>query len=348
MNTSSQRTAISLLSGGLDSQLATKMMLDQGIRVIGLHLYTGLCITEHKRRVGVRDSSGAPRQNPVFKVGEDLGIPVEIRDISDTYLSIISKPKYGTGSGVNPCRDCRIHMFERAFEVMEEFDADFIITGEVLGQRPMSQVRQNLEFIHARIPDPDRVLLPLSAHRLEPTLPEREGWVDREALRGIHGRSRREQLKMAREMELKDFETPAGGCCFLTDEAYSRKFKDLFKYDPDKELTMEDIVLLGVGRHFRLSDTAKVIVGRNEDENAVIERHAGDFALVRPPEDVPGPVATIAGTVDGNVLQASCAIAARYTDKDAQFLDMRVITPEQETTIRVAPAKMEEFEGLRL
>ncbi len=343
-----KRIAISLLSGGLDSQLATKMIKDQGVHVIGLHLYTGLCITEHKRRTGVTDHQGNIRQNPVFTVAEELGVPLELRDISETYLSIISKPKYGVGSGVNPCRDCRIHMFEKAFEYMDEIGADFIVTGEVLGQRPMSQVRNNLEFIHARVRDADRVLMPLSAKLMQPTLPEREGWVNRELLKDISGRSRRTQFDMAREMAIKDFETPAGGCCFLTDEAYSRKFRDLFKYDPDRTLSMEDIILLGVGRHFRLSEKSRVIVGRDQSENNVIELHRQKAMVIRPPQNTPGPVSLLIGEANNNTLQAACEIAARYTDNKADQLDMRVCTPEQETSVRVRPAANEYLEPLRL
>ena len=342
------RTAIVLLSGGLDSQLAAKMMLEQGVRVIGLHLYTGLCITEHKRRLSLPSHKGVVNQNPVFRIADELGIPLEICDISETYLSIISKPKHGLGSGANPCRDCRIHMFERAFEVMHELGADFVVTGEVLGQRPMSQVRTNLEFIHSRTADADRILMPLCAQKMEPTLPEREGWVDRSKLLAISGRGRHEQIAMAKRMGIGEWEAPGGGCCFLTDEAYARKFQDLFKYDPEHTLSMEDVILLGVGRHFRLSENAKVVVGRNDAENRVILSHRQKAMVIRPPEDHPGPVTLFVGTPSTQTLQAACAIAARYTTADDVQLTMRVITEEQETHVRVQPAPMQQFEHLRI
>ncbi|XP_060085030.1 tRNA-specific 2-thiouridylase MnmA 2-like [Ylistrum balloti] len=286
-----KRKAVVLLSGGLDSMLAAAILLRQNIDVIGLHLYTGLCITEHKRRTGQHDAKGRVPQNPAFKVADDLGIPLEILDISSTYLDIITKPKYGTGSGVNPCKDCRIHMFQYAEQFRQEIGADFIVTGEVIGQRPMSQVKRNLNFIHQKAGLEEIILMPLSAKLLPPTLPERNGWVNREQLYDIVGRSRKEQLRLAKEFGIQDYEQPAGGCCFLTDENYARKFKDLFQFDPDRRLDLEDVILLGVGRHFRMSERAKVVVGRYQEENAVIERHAGSRPILRAAEVmVPWPL----------------------------------------------------------
>ncbi len=343
-----RRKAVVLLSGGLDSMLAARIMQEQDVDVIGVHLYTGLCITEHKRRTGQLDSRGHVPQNPAFKIADQLGIPLEILDISDTYMDIITKPKYGRGSGVNPCRDCRIHMFEHAARAMEEFDADFVATGEVVGQRPMSQVRANLDFIHSRTGIADLIVLPLSAKRMPPTLPEREGWIDREKLYAIGGRSRKPQMELVKKFGIEEYEQPAGGCCFLTDENYARKFKDLFQFDPDRRLDLEDVILLGVGRHFRTSERAKLVVGRYEDENAVIERHAGGRPLLRP-DDVKGPTAVVIGVPEADELTLMARIVARYSQgRDQDQVRIEKVNGPTSELLHVPPVSLDEIEPLRL
>lgn len=343
-----RKKAVVLISGGLDSLLAAKIMLEQGVDVVGVHLYTGLCITEHKRRTGQLDGKGHVPQNPAFKVADDLGIPLEILDISETYMDVITKPKYGRGSGVNPCKDCRIHMFEHAENFMREVGADFIATGEVLGQRPMSQVRPNLDFIHKQTGLEELILMPLSAKLLPETLPEREGWVDRESLYGISGRSRKPQLELVKEFGLSDYEQPAGGCCFLTDETYSRKFKDLFQFDPDRRLDLEDVILLGVGRHFRLSDRVKLVVGRYEEENAVIERHAGTHALMRATE-VNGPTAVIIGVPEPEEERLMAQIVARYgAGKNDESVRIEKTGRDLQQTYDVPPVHLDNIEALRI
>lgn len=342
-----KRKAVVLISGGLDSTLAAKVLLDQGIAVLGLHLYTGLCITEHKRRTGQLDHRGHVPQNPAFKAADDLGIPLEVLDISSTYLDVIRKPKYGRGSGVNPCKDCRIHMFEYAAQFMRDSGADFIATGEVLGQRPMSQVRRNLEFIHHATGLEDLLLMPLSAKLMAPTLPEREGWVDREKFFDISGRSRKPQFELAKKLGLVEIEQPAGGCCFLTDENYARKFKDLFQFDPDRRLDLEDVILLGVGRHIRTSGRAKLVVGRYEEENAVIERHASGRTLMRP-ADVKGPTAIVIGSPDAAESELMARIVARYSDgRDCSEVQIDTFgaTPQR---FVVAPISPSDIEPLRI
>ncbi|RMF12437.1 MAG: hypothetical protein D6761_12765 [Candidatus Dadabacteria bacterium] len=343
-----RRTAIVLLSGGLDSMLAARIMQDHDVDVVGVHLYTGLCITEHKRRTGQRDGKGRIPQNPAFRIADQLGIPLEVLDISDTYLDVITKPKYGRGSGVNPCKDCRIHMFERADQFRREIGADFIVTGEVLGQRPMSQVKPNLEFIHKRTGIEDLILMPLSAKLLPPTLPEREGWVDRERLYAISGRSRKPQLELVRKFGIDEFEQPAGGCCFLTDENYARKFRDLFTFDPDRRLDLEDVILLGVGRHFRTSERAKVVVGRYAEENAVIERHAGGRPLLVP-ACVNGPTAVVIGVPEPDELELMARIVARYSaGRDQPAVDIEVRRPGATEILTVPPVVLDEVEPMRV
>lgn len=346
--TAPRRRALVLLSGGLDSLLAARVMQLQGIDLVGIHLYTGLCITEHKRRTGQRDARGRAPQNPAFAAADTLGIPLEILDISDTYMDVITKPRHGRGAGVNPCKDCRIHMFERTREAMSEFGADFIVTGEVVGQRPMSQVHGAIRFIHERSGIDDLIVSPLSAKLLPETRPEREGWVDRSRLYGFHGRSRKPQLALARELGLTEFEQPAGGCCFLTDEAYARKFRDLFAHDPERRLAMDDVILLGVGRHFRTSAQAKLVVGRYEEENAVIERHAGPHPLLRP-LDVRGPTAVMIGPASPAEERRMAAIVARYSQgRGDDEVTVERVDRGGSRVWRVAPADPASLESLRI
>lgn len=340
--------AVGLISGGLDSTLAARVLLDQGIEVVGLHLYTGLCITEHKRRLGTHNAKGEVPQNPAFAAADRLGISLEILDISETYLDVIARPRHGRGSGANPCRDCRIHMFEHAFRFMDEIGAKFVFTGEVLGQRPMSQVRRNRDFIHGHTGRADLILNPLSARLHPPTLPEREGWVDRERLLAIEGRSRKPQIALARELGIEEYEAPAGGCCFLTDEAYSRKFLDMLKFDPQRRLDMEDIVLLGVGRHFRLNDRLKIVVGRDENENAVLRLHAARHYQYEA-TSMAGPLTVALGVPDAESDMRIASIVARYAAGESSAeVEIRKRIGESAQLLHARPARMQDFEAMRL
>lgn len=257
--------AVALYSGGLDSTLAIKLIQNQGIEVIALHFYTGFCITQTKRKRGEKREDGSHYINPALKYSAKYGFPIEIVDISDGYIDVITNPKYGYGSNVNPCIDCRIYMFKKAKEFMQQIDADFIITGEVLGQRPMSQNLQAMKIIERDSGLEGFVLKPLSAKRLPPTIPETKGWVDRDRLEGIVGRSRKRQIELAKQLGIDEFESPAGGCCYLTDENYAKKFREAIQFE--NKLNMEYLTLLTVGRHFRLPQGTKLIVSRNEGEN---------------------------------------------------------------------------------
>ncbi|MCX7738385.1 MAG: hypothetical protein N2Z80_03080 [Hydrogenothermaceae bacterium] len=257
--------AVALYSGGLDSTLAIKLIQKQGIDILAVHFYTGFCITETKRRRGEKREDGTSYINPALKYAAKYKFPIEIVDISEGYLNVITSPKYGYGSNVNPCIDCRIYMFKKAKEIMEEIGAKFVITGEVLGQRPMSQHLQAMKIIERDSGLEGLVLKPLSAKRLQPTIPEIEGWVDRDKLEGIVGRSRKRQIELLKQLGIDEFEHPGGGCCYLTDENYAKKYREAVKIE--SRITMEDLTLLTVGRHFRLPAKTKLIVSRNEGEN---------------------------------------------------------------------------------
>jgi len=309
--------ALALVSGGLDSTLAVRLMQEQGVDVHGLHFYTGFCITEQQRRAGNPKAVGRP--NDGLKAGEELGIEVEIVDISQEYLDIVTHPKHGYGANVNPCIDCRAMMLRKAGEIMRERGADFVVTGEVLGQRPMSQNRRAMDIIEEEAGLSGRLVRPLSAGNLPTTEPEREALIDRGRLKRFSGRSRKPQLGLARELGVDSFLQPAGGCCFLTDENFARKFRDLFAHDPDIRLDHDQILLLTVGRHLRLKGGAKLVVGRNAGENAMIRDMAergvlrGRLLMV---EGYKGPTSAVSGD-DPADLATAAAVTARYSDAPA-------------------------------
>lgn len=309
--------ALGMVSGGLDSSLAAKIMLDMGIEVVGIHFSTGFCVTEHTRNFK-KTEDGADRPHEALRLGADLRFPVHILDISKDYLPVVIHPKYGYGANLNPCIDCRIFMFRRMRGLLDEFSASFMFTGEVLGQRPMSQHREAMKTIERDSGLEGLVLRPLSAALMEPTLPEKNGWVDRSKLLAISGRSRKPQMEWAERLGLENTPQPAGGCCYLTDPQYARKLKDFFDHRGKEALTHEDVILLKVGRHFRVSPRVKVIVGRNERENhflCVYEKGRHFFQV----PDYPAAcvLAEIQGAAADEEIETAAALAARYSDAPA-------------------------------
>jgi tRNA U34 2-thiouridine synthase MnmA/TrmU len=304
-----------MISGGLDSTLALALVRRQGIAVKAINFYTGLCITETQRRKGGRPDGTVPR-NEALRAGADLEVEVEYVDISGAaYLDMLVNPRYGYGANANPCVDCRIFMMSRAREIMEAEGADFVFTGEVLGQRPKSQRRDTLRIIERESGLDGRLLRPLSARLLPPTIPEREGLVDRERLLDISGRSRLRQMALAEELGIADWPQPAGGCCYLTDESFARKFFDVLDAreasGEGRRLSQEDVILLSTGRHFRLSPRAKLVVGRTEVENALLEHHVEGRARLEA-KGVNGPVAIVEGVPTWEERLLASRIVARY------------------------------------
>jgi tRNA-specific 2-thiouridylase len=307
--------AIAMISGGLDSTLAVALVRRQGIEVKAVNFYTGFCITETQRRKGGRADGTVPR-NEALRAAADLEVEVEYVDISDSgYLDMLVNPKYGYGANANPCIDCRIFMMSRAREIMVAEGADFVFTGEVLGQRPKSQRRDTLRIIERESGLDGRLLRPLSAKLLPPTIPETEGLVDRERLLDISGRSRLRQMALAKELGVVDWPQPAGGCCYLTDESFSRKFFDVLDAreaaGEERRIGKEDVILLSTGRHFRLSPRAKLVVGRTEVENALLEHHVEGRARLEA-KDVLGPVALVEGEPTWEERILASRIVARY------------------------------------
>jgi tRNA-specific 2-thiouridylase len=345
--------AIALISGGLDSTLALALVKRQGIEVKAVNFYTGFCITETQRRKGGRADGSVPR-NEALRAAADLEVEIEYVDISGTgYLDMLVHPRYGYGANANPCVDCRVFMMRRAREIMEAEGAQFVFTGEVLGQRPKSQRRDTLRIIERDSGLDGRLLRPLSAKLLPPTIPEREGLVDRERLEAISGRSRQRQMQLARELGIADWPQPAGGCCYLTDESFARKFFDVLDArsaaGEERRIERDDVVLLSTGRHFRLSPRAKLVVGRTEVENALLERYAAGRARLEA-RDVLGPVALVEGEPTWEERQLAARIVARY-GKGKDLLEVVVLWREGDLVEQypVAPERDEaRIESMRI
>lgn len=296
--------AILLLSGGLDSTLAGKLLLDMGIEVEAINFVSPFCQCTPKSL----GCSAAKRS------AEQLGIDVRVFACDEDYLEKIKHPKFGRGSGVNPCLDCRIYIFSRAGAYMRENGADFLATGEVLGQRPMSQRKRAMEIIDRESGFEGFILRPLSAQLMPPSIPEQKGLVDRDKLKAIQGRKRQPQIELADELGIKDYLCAAGGC-LLTEKEFSARFRDLLEHEPD--FRMNDARLLRLGRHFRLPSSAKVVVGRNESENNAIERSTrpGDILLI--PQIVPGPSVLCRKSSGDDDIMLAAGLLATFTKGEA-------------------------------
>lgn len=269
--------AIALFSGGLDSTLAIKLIRDQGIEVLAVNINTGFGSTKDRLE---------HMQNMCDQVGAEL----KIVDIQSEYLQdVLFDPKHGYGKNFNPCIDCHAKMFAVAKRIMEAEGASFLISGEVMGQRPMSQNKDALQTVLNESNCDGLLLRPMSAKMLAPTLAEQNGWVDREKLEGITGRSRDRQMQLAKEIGLEDFESPGGGC-LLTDENFSKKMVDFIKYD---KFEVKDIPLMKFGRHLRLSEGAKLVVGRNQEENEHLQNIDNEKYYHIKTVGVPGPHALL-------------------------------------------------------
>lgn len=240
---------------------------------------------------------------------ETLGIPLKVFNVSEEYLDVVKHPKHGYGSNMNPCIDCRIFMLKKTKAYMEESGAAFVVTGEVLGQRPMSQRRDAMRLIEKEAGLAGLILRPLSAHFLPITLPEREGWVDREKLLNIQGRSRKPQIRLAEQFDIRDYPCPAGGC-LLTDPGFGRRMRDLMDHNPD--FSLNDVHLLKSGRHFRLSPKVKLVVGRNEEDNQKIETFSQAGDVLFKTIGYPGPVSLLRGEANGEGIERAASITARY------------------------------------
>jgi tRNA U34 2-thiouridine synthase MnmA/TrmU len=320
---SSFRKAVALISGGLDSLLAARVVMDQGVHVEGINFYTGFCVEGHTHAIRKQDRARPKRNNALWSA-EQLGIKLHIIDIINEYKDVVINPKHGYGANLNPCLDCKIFMVSKAREWMQAHDFDFIITGEVIGQRPMSQRKDTMPVVARDSGAEDRLVRPLCARNLPATLPEREGWLDRNRLHGFNGRSRKPQIALATRYGFEDFAQPAGGCCFLTDRQYSVKLADLWETRGNKEYELDDIMLLKVGRHLRPRPHFKMIVGREEGENHFLEGYRKRFVHLLPISHV-GPLVLLDGEVNDEDIKLAARLTARFSKgRDADSVSVEV------------------------
>ncbi len=285
---------ISVFSGGLDSILAAEVIRRQGVDVQAVFFETPF-FTSLKAKA----------------TAAAIHLPIKIIDITRRHLEVVKDPPHGYGGNMNPCIDCHALMFRIAGEMMEEEGAGFIITGEVLGQRPMSQNRGALSLIDRQSGMEGLILRPLSARHLPLTVPEEKGWVRRDGLMDFSGRSRKPQMELAARFNIKDYPSPAGGC-LLTEEVFSRRLRDLMSSDPDFDV--RDIELLKTGRHFRIGAETKLIIGRKEDENTMIESLAGEEDLLITTPSVPGPSALMTGEINALTEGLAASMTVSYSD----------------------------------
>ena len=322
-----------LFSGGLDSVIATHLLKAQGLSLKALHFvlpfYSGIGHTHQK----------------VKTYAQALGVPLRIEEERDEFLGMIRDPKFGFGKNANPCMDCRIHRLQRARNIMDEEGASFLATGEVIGQRPMSQRLDCLHQIERRAGLQGILLRPLSAKLLPETIPEQNGLINREALLGISGRSRKEQLSYARQHRLSHA-TPAGGCV-LTHADPARRYLELNSFTPDFNLT--DFKLLAYGRHFRISPALKIIIARNDSENGILEHLQTEHDIIFYMADITGPLGMARGTASPGDVQRAASILARFSrarnDCEAR---VRVCGNGTEEVITITPATDEICERYRI
>jgi tRNA U34 2-thiouridine synthase MnmA/TrmU len=324
--------AIGLLSDGLDSALAAKLMLDQGVEIIAVNIQTPF-LTSYKN-YEKNNTDNLTKNLPGVKKTITTGRP---------YIEMIKNPKYGYGKNMNPCIDCRIYMLKKAKSLMKKVSASFIFTGEVVDQRPMSQRRDTLKRIEKDAGLQGLVVRPLSAKSLETTIPEKKGWIDREKMLEIRGRSRKPQIQLAEKLNIT-FQWPAGGC-LLTDSQFAGRLKEAFDHGED---SMEDVRLLKYGRHFRLPSGSKVITGRNEKENAVLLSFAGNKDKIIEITGCGSPISLLKKGDEKDV-EIAASICARYSDCIDKLVVAKVGSKNQDVKeIFVKPFTDSEVKALRI
>ncbi|OGW40663.1 MAG: hypothetical protein A2Y97_08430 [Nitrospirae bacterium RBG_13_39_12] len=331
------RRAVALFSDGLDSILSAITALKQGIEVKAIKFLTPF-------NCNLNDVSLC--SNSTFSVAENFEFEVKLCNLSDKFIEIVRNPRFGYGRNMNPCIDCRILMLKEAKLFMDMVKADFIVTGEVLGQRPMSQKKNTFYLIDREAGLKDLVLRPLSAKLLKITFPETQGIINRDMLYGFSGRSRRPQIALARELGITGYPTPAGGC-LLTEPNYACRLKDLLTYTTI--LSIRDISLLRIGRHFRFSPSCKIIVGRNEAENEqILSLHKKEDCLLNV-EGYGSPITIITGEITDEALKTAASICARYSDaKNLSMVGVSVYGRDISSKIQISPADESLLENYRI
>jgi tRNA-specific 2-thiouridylase len=301
--------AISVFSGGLDSMLAAELIRAQGVDVLALFFETPF-FTSDRAMVSARS----------------IDLPFKVVNITQRHLEVVKHPKHGYGGNMNPCIDCHALMFRIAGEMLESEGAAFVFSGEVMGQRPMSQNKKALALVAKESGLNGLLLRPLSAKCLPPTIPEKEGWVTRENLKGFQGRSRKPQMSMAADLKMNDYPAPAGGC-LLTEKGFSRRLKDLLTSNP--EVLVNQLESLKLGRHFRLNDHVKIVVGRNKRENEKLRKLTVKEDIILNTVTVPGPAVLMSGDLLSEAIDQAVQITLSYSDAhEGETQDVRVVGPD--------------------
>ena len=330
-------SAVALMSSGLDSLIAAKIVKDQGIDV------HGVCFTFQFDNLAKKQATGAL---------EDLlrphGIPLTVVDVSEEYLSILLDPDHGYGSGVNPCIDCHLFFLRKAKVMMESMGGQFLVTGEVVGQRPMSQTKPTLFHIDKVSGFKGLILRPLSAKIMPPTIPEEKGWVDRGKLYDISGRSRKRQFELVEEMGITEYNDPAGGC-ILTEPNYSRRVKAFFKHRGKDAVTVEELKLMRHGRHLWPRDGFQVIVGRDEPDNDALEEYRTGRWAFRAADTMKGPLVIVNGIQDDSDVEVAARITAKYTKRNSNTaMRIRFEGDGRDGIIDVVPVVEEDLAAWRV
>ncbi|MFH1244955.1 MAG: hypothetical protein V1662_00530 [Candidatus Omnitrophota bacterium] len=341
--------ALALFSGGLDSVLAAKVVSEQGVAVEAVHYLNAFL-------PGYYTNSGQVCPEP-GKAAAGLGIKLHILDIADAHLQLVRSPRYGYGANINPCIDCRILMLREAKAFMQDQGFSFLISGEVLGQRPMSQRKASLCVIDRDARVAGLVLRPLSAKLMPATIAEQKGWVDREKLFAFSGRSRKPQLALAEQLDIHEYAAPAGGC-LLTQREFFRKFQDVAGWD---NVNLNDVELTRTGRHFHYQNRFRLVVGRNEDENKILLRLAGAGDILVRVREWSGPITVIRGSrapgmagAEGERQEAvklAAALTLYYSkgkDEGAAWVDYWAGKGKETGAILTTPAKPEQVEQMRI
>jgi len=324
--------AVGLLSGGLDSTLAVKLMLEQGFDIIAVNFTSPFCLC----------NSGGNCW--ALKVAKDFKIPIKVFNKGPDYLEVIKNPKYGYGSGMNPCIDCRIYMLKKAKNYSKEIGAEFLFTGEVLDERPMSQNMRALKIIEKEVGLEDKIVRPLSAKLLPETEAERMGWIDRKKLLNIRGRSRKKQIMSTKQLGIVDYPCPAGGC-LLTYKEFATKVRDLIYFR--KRITTKDILLLKVGRHFRFGKN-KIIVGRNETENKRLLELSDKHDYLFEVPDLGSPITFLQGRKSKKAIELSAQLTARYSDAEGEEIPVKYYNKHSKHLIYVKPIEEDTLYKLRI
>ncbi len=324
--------AVALFSGGLDSILAVRVVQEQGVEVEGLHFTSIFC----------RTAPDSTTCNEAEESAKLLGLPLTVYDSSQDLLELVRNPGHGYGKHLNPCIDCRISMFRKAAAHMRNVGARFLVTGEIRGQRPMSQRRDTMVLIDREAGVEGLVLRPLSAKTLVPTMPEKEGWVEREKLLDISGRSRTRQMELAGHFDVGEYPTPSGGC-LLTYESFADKVRDLIEHG---EFNVDNVELLKYGRYYRAGAKTTAVIGRNHEENEILTGLARNGDRVLQAVDFNGPLTLLRGEGSEDALRMAAELTARYSQgRDARVVRIRVKQSgaQDEQIVEVAPADLEKY-----